>query len=188
MLLAGDGHEVTLVERDGHSAAANATGAWDSWTRSGVNQFRQARSSAPIWLSTPWAGAHLPQWLGQVGARPVPQQTEDCGYTYYTRFSRSLLTLPADNQTGSVTVYISGRDQPLEQLREPDRWNRLVARLPDTRALARRRTDHRGAADRRRGRPAPPPGHWRAALWPPVSPRSPTPGRAPTPPKGAASA
>ena len=92
----------------------------------------------------------LPRWLEQAGARPVPEQSEDSGYTYYTRFFRSpggrvpdalaplltalgsysLLTLPADNQTWSVTVYISSRDQPLKRLREPDHWTRLVASSP----------------------------------------------------------
>lgn len=39
MLLAGDGHEVTLVERDG-APPPDPAEAWSSWERRGVNQFR----------------------------------------------------------------------------------------------------------------------------------------------------
>ncbi|MBV9094432.1 MAG: FAD-dependent oxidoreductase [Streptosporangiaceae bacterium] len=92
----------------------------------------------------------LPRWLEQAGARPTPEETEDSGYTYYSRFfgspggrvpdaraplltalgSFSLLTLPADNDTWSVTVYVSSADQPLKRLRDPERWTRLVAACP----------------------------------------------------------
>ena len=44
--------------------------------------------------------------------------------------SYSLLTLPADNHTWSVTVYISSRDQTLKRLRHPDHWTRLIASSP----------------------------------------------------------
>ena len=254
MLLAKDGHEVTVLERDSAAAPGTPQEAWDSWIRSGVNQFRQAHFLLPagraileqelpqvaaalaaagaarvdllsvmppaITDRTPWPGddrfttltarrpvleqafarcaeatpgleirrgvcvagvtsrgedraphvtgvrlegggqlsadlvvdamgrrSRLPHWLEQAGARPMPEQTEDSGYTYYTRFFRasngrvpearaplltalgsySLLTLPADNRTWSVTVYISSRDQLLKRLREPDHWTRLVA-------------------------------------------------------------
>jgi glycine/D-amino acid oxidase-like deaminating enzyme len=40
MLLARDGHEVTVLERD-QVPAAPADQAWDGWERSGVAQFRQ---------------------------------------------------------------------------------------------------------------------------------------------------
>jgi 2-polyprenyl-6-methoxyphenol hydroxylase-like FAD-dependent oxidoreductase len=41
LLLAGDGHRVTVVERDGGDAPANPAVAWDEWPRRGVPQFRQ---------------------------------------------------------------------------------------------------------------------------------------------------
>ncbi len=47
MLLAGDGHQVTIVERDGAPPPDTPQQAWDSWTRSGVNQFRQAHFLLP---------------------------------------------------------------------------------------------------------------------------------------------
>src|SRR4051812_50103434 len=39
MLLAGDGHQVTVLERDPEAPPAPEE-AWTEWTRKGVNQFR----------------------------------------------------------------------------------------------------------------------------------------------------
>jgi 2-polyprenyl-6-methoxyphenol hydroxylase-like FAD-dependent oxidoreductase len=40
MLLAKDGHDVVVVERDAATEGLTAENAWDSWQRRGVNQFR----------------------------------------------------------------------------------------------------------------------------------------------------
>ncbi len=92
----------------------------------------------------------LPGWLAALGARPLAEEAEDSGFTYYTRYFRSaageqpqfitglltpfgsfsLLTLPGDAGTWSVTVYISSRDQPLKELRQPEKWTALVAACP----------------------------------------------------------
>ena len=92
----------------------------------------------------------LPDWLARLGARPVAEEAEDSGFTYYTRYFRSatgtvppfrtgllapfdcysLLTLPGDAGTWSVTVYISSRDQALKDLRHPEKWTALVAACP----------------------------------------------------------
>jgi flavin-dependent dehydrogenase len=40
LLLCGDGHEVTVLERDAEAPPAGADEIWDSWQRKGVNQFR----------------------------------------------------------------------------------------------------------------------------------------------------
>src|SRR5215467_4419161 len=92
----------------------------------------------------------LPGWLADLGARPVAEETEDSGFTYYTRYFRSadatapqfitglltpfdsfsLLTLPGDAGTWSVTVYISSRDQALKQVRRADKWQTVVAACP----------------------------------------------------------
>ncbi|MGH8994944.1 MAG: hypothetical protein ACRDYB_02740, partial [Acidimicrobiales bacterium] len=40
MLLADDGHAVTSLERDGAAEPGRPVEAWDSWERTGVNQFR----------------------------------------------------------------------------------------------------------------------------------------------------
>jgi hypothetical protein len=78
------------------------------------------------------------------------EQASDSGFIYYTRYFRStapavppfraglltpfdcfsLVTLPGDAQTWSVTVYISSRDHPLKRLRDPGRWTALVAACP----------------------------------------------------------
>lgn len=40
MLLAKDGHDVTVLERDTTATASTADEAWENWERRGVNQFR----------------------------------------------------------------------------------------------------------------------------------------------------
>ena len=40
MLLAQDGHEVTVFERDPAPVPDTSEDAWSNWTRRGVNQFR----------------------------------------------------------------------------------------------------------------------------------------------------
>ncbi len=94
--------------------------------------------------------SELPRWLAALGTRPVTEEAEDSGFTYYTRYFRSaggeppgfitgllthfdsfsLLTLPADDDTWSVTVYISSRDQALKELRQPGNWSALVGACP----------------------------------------------------------
>jgi 2-polyprenyl-6-methoxyphenol hydroxylase-like FAD-dependent oxidoreductase len=94
--------------------------------------------------------SQLPRWLAAAGARPVHEEVEDSGFIYYMRHFRapnghmpefrapmntaigsfSLVTLPADNNTWSVTVFISAGDRPLKRLREPEVWTALVSRCP----------------------------------------------------------
>ena len=94
--------------------------------------------------------SELPAWLAGLGARPPAEEAEDSGFTYYTRYFRSaagpappfrtgllthfdsysLLTLPGDTGTWSVTIYISSRDQALKELRHVGRWTALVAACP----------------------------------------------------------
>ena len=94
--------------------------------------------------------SELPRWLASLGARPVTEEAEDSGFTYYTRYFRSpagetpafltgllthfdsysLLTLPGDAGTWSVTIYVSSRDQALKELRHPDNWAALVRACP----------------------------------------------------------
>ncbi len=95
-------------------------------------------------------GSRLPDWLKAIGARPPVEEAEDSGFIYYTRFFRSttglvppfrsalltyfhsfsILTLPGDSSTWSVTVYISTGDQRLKKLRDPKHWTALVAACP----------------------------------------------------------
>jgi 2-polyprenyl-6-methoxyphenol hydroxylase-like FAD-dependent oxidoreductase len=94
--------------------------------------------------------SQLPRWLEAAGTSPAHEEAEDSGFIYYTRHFRtrhgglprfrapvttpvgtfSLLTLPADNETWSVTVFISAGDRPLKRLREPELWTALVASCP----------------------------------------------------------
>ena len=94
--------------------------------------------------------SQLPRWLEVAGCRPVHEEAEDGGFIYYTRYFRSadgsvprplaplmapigtfaIVTLPADNGTWSVTVYISTGDRPLKRLRDPDRWTAVVGACP----------------------------------------------------------
>ncbi|HEY7205292.1 MAG TPA: FAD-dependent oxidoreductase [Methylomirabilota bacterium] len=93
----------------------------------------------------------LPKWLEDIGATPLHEETEPSGFVYYTRFFRaidggsrpaprerlltafgsfSILTLPADNDTWSVTVFGSMGDRPLTGLRDADRWAAVVRACP----------------------------------------------------------
>jgi 2-polyprenyl-6-methoxyphenol hydroxylase-like FAD-dependent oxidoreductase len=93
----------------------------------------------------------LLNWLETIGARRPIEEAEDTGFIYYTRFFRSmtgaipacrtaalltyfhsfsLLTLPGDSGTWSVTVFISSGDQALKKLRDPKHWMALIAACP----------------------------------------------------------
>jgi 2-polyprenyl-6-methoxyphenol hydroxylase-like FAD-dependent oxidoreductase len=259
MLLARDGHDVTVLERDAEAARESPDAAWESWSRDGVVQFRQAHYLQargrhvldaelpdvrdelvaagavrfdPLGTMPPFitdrgdragderfvtltarrptlehvfaraaeaeprvqirrgvtvagllTGASafdgvphvtgvrtqggeevvgdlvvdamgrrspLPSWLRECGARDLHEEAEDCGFIYYTRFFRSrdghapqprmgllspigsfsILTLPGDSGTWSVTLYASSRDRPLKLLRHVDRWTAVVAACP----------------------------------------------------------
>jgi 2-polyprenyl-6-methoxyphenol hydroxylase-like FAD-dependent oxidoreductase len=88
-----------------------------------------------------------PEWLTEVGARPPEQLAEDCGFTYYTRYfagappamlgpalapigSISIVRLPGDHDTWSLTVFTATGDQPLKRLRDVASWTRVVEACP----------------------------------------------------------
>jgi hypothetical protein len=92
----------------------------------------------------------LPRWLAAEGAHAMHEESEDSGFIYYSRFFRSrngvlpefraplltpigsfsLLTLPSDNATWSVTLYTASGDRPLKRLRDAAQWNSLVMACP----------------------------------------------------------
>lgn len=92
----------------------------------------------------------LPDWLQSLGARPPTEQVDDSGFTYLGRHFRSrdgqlpaalggplqaygsisVLTLPADNGTWSVTLVVRSGDRALRGLRDLSRWERTVGALP----------------------------------------------------------
>jgi len=256
LLLARDGHEVTVLERDADPIPPSADAAWEHWERKGVAQFRQPHNFMPglrllleaelpdvqdalgragagrfdllnplppffidrtprpiddkLWTLTArrplgeWVFANAaqnargvtirrgvgvdglltgpaaidgiphvagvrtsmgdelrsdlvvdatgrqsrsPQWLAAIGARPPYEEQEDCGFTYYTRFfhgvqpervmgaltplgSISLLTLPGDNNTWSVTIFVATGDQSLKKLRHDQQWMNAIRACP----------------------------------------------------------
>ena len=88
-----------------------------------------------------------PKWLAALGARPPEESQADSGFAYYTRYftgtqpprrgptltplgSISLLTLPGDNDTWSVTIFTAQGDQPLKALRHDDKWTNVVRACP----------------------------------------------------------
>jgi 2-polyprenyl-6-methoxyphenol hydroxylase-like FAD-dependent oxidoreductase len=91
----------------------------------------------------------MPSLLTGLGAAPVERRA-DTGFRYYTRYFRAgsgempaqlpwpllfhtgvtLITGPGDNDTWSVTVSTSGRDQQLRELRHNDVWERVMALYP----------------------------------------------------------
>ena len=257
MLLARDGHEVTLVERDPEPVPDSIEAAWEAWARAGVVQFRQAhylqprgravleeelpdvaaalaaagalrfdvlsimppsisdraarpgderfvtltarrpvleqvlgraaeeqpgldvrRGTGVTGLTTRPVGgiAHvtgvvtdtgerltadlvvdamgrrsaMPAWVADAAAVSMHEEAEDSGFLYYTRFFRSrggglppfrappltplgtftVLVLPSDNDTWSVTLVASAGDQPLKRMRHRDRWEAVLAACP----------------------------------------------------------
>jgi 2-polyprenyl-6-methoxyphenol hydroxylase-like FAD-dependent oxidoreductase len=256
LLLARDGHDVTVLERDADPIPDSPRAAWDAWARKGVAQFRQPhnfmpglrsileaelpevqdalrragasrydllnplppslvdRSPRPIdeklWTFTArrpvgeWVFAHAareeprvtvrrgiqvrellagrsavagiphvtgvrtadgeelradlvidasgrqsrsPSWLSAMGARPPYEEQSDSGFTYYTRYfsgtepermcpglvplgAISILTLPGDNGTWSVTIFAASGDAPLKGLRHEDPWTNTIRACP----------------------------------------------------------
>jgi 2-polyprenyl-6-methoxyphenol hydroxylase-like FAD-dependent oxidoreductase len=91
--------------------------------------------------------SRAPQWLAALGARPPYEEQEDCGFTYYTRYfvgtqpqrrgslltplgCISVLTMPCDNNSWSVTVFASTGDQPLKKLRHEEQWTHTIRACP----------------------------------------------------------
>jgi 2-polyprenyl-6-methoxyphenol hydroxylase-like FAD-dependent oxidoreductase len=256
LLLARDGHEVTVLERDADAVPDSPQEAWNFWARKGVTQFRQPHNFMPglrlileaelsdvqealrlagasrfdmakplppffadqsprpiddqLWTYTArrpvgeWVFANAareeprvtvrrgtravgllagpsassgiphvagvrtadgeelradvvidamgrrsnsPRWLSEIGARSPYEEQEDCGFTYYTRYFRgtqpqrigpiftpvgtiSILTLPGDNGTWSVTIFTASGDVPLKNLRQPEKWTNTVRACP----------------------------------------------------------
>ena len=257
MMLAKDGHEVTILERDPQDVPDSIDGAWGAWERKGVAQFHQAHNLFPgvrlilqselpevfdtferagayrfdmvgnlppmitdreprpidtnLWSLTgrrttieyvvARAAANAPNvdvrrgvqavelitgssanggtphvigvraadgdeyradlvidatgrrsklndWVTSVGGRAPVEDAEEGGFSYYTRFytgdavpaivgpfvagfgTISILTLPGDNLTWSVTVFCASGDRPLKALRHAEVFDRVVASSP----------------------------------------------------------
>ena len=257
MLLARDGHDVTVLERDPAPPPESPVDAWDGWERKGVPQFHQPHNLfprvrmilddelpgmvdrlvdaglawwAPLDLLPPSIADHDPRpgddrfrfvtgrrpvfeavfahaadaapgvtvrrgvgveglltgspdadgapritgvrasdgvelradlvvdamgrrsplvdWLTALGATAPEVVSEDQGFVYYTRYfagsgappmigpplvpfgTFSLLTLPGDNATWSVTIWAAAADALFRSVREPDRFHAVVGACP----------------------------------------------------------
>src|SRR5688572_13293968 len=67
MLLAKDGHDVTVLERDASEPLDDPEEAWDGWVRRGVGQFRMLHFMLPRWRSE--VEAELPELEARGGLR-----------------------------------------------------------------------------------------------------------------------
>jgi flavin-dependent dehydrogenase len=92
----------------------------------------------------------LPSWLQALGARPVAEERDDCGFVYFARHFRSsdgsipplfgpplqayesvsILTLPADNGTWGVGLITSAHDAVMRPCRDVDRWTQVMSAFP----------------------------------------------------------
>lgn len=91
----------------------------------------------------------LPDLLAAAGVTGAVEEREECGFVYYGRHfhrpdglpaqmgplvqnhdSVSLLTLPGDRNTWSVTIIAGSRDRELRALRDPGSWNAAVRSYP----------------------------------------------------------
>ncbi len=117
---------------------------------SGVRTESGEQLDADLVVDATGRRSQLPRWLKAAGAGPIYEEAEDSGFIYYTRFFRSrtgelpairaplvtrigtfsVITLPADNGTWSVTLYTSSGDQPLKRLRELGPWTALINACP----------------------------------------------------------
>lgn len=92
--------------------------------------------------------SRLADWLTAAGGAAPHVETEDCGFVYHSRYFKgaelppfkappvsdigtiSLLTLPGDNGTWSVTVWAASSDTSLRGLRDPERFLDVVRACP----------------------------------------------------------
>jgi len=115
----------------------------------GVQTADGERIEADLVVDATGRRSALPGWLDAIGARPVIEESDKSGFFYYSRYfhaasgppqaqtgllapigSVSLLYVPADNQTWSITVYVSSRDLAMRELRRNEVWTRLVESCP----------------------------------------------------------
>jgi 2-polyprenyl-6-methoxyphenol hydroxylase-like FAD-dependent oxidoreductase len=106
--------------------------------------------SADLVIDATGRRSELPGRLEAIGARRPIEEAEHSGFIYYTRFFHSktgviptcqaplltyfdsftILTLPSDAGTWSVTLFISSGDKALKKFRHPKHWTALIAACP----------------------------------------------------------
>jgi len=147
---AAAGEPRVRVER-GVEVSGLATGPVDGVAHvTGVRTTDGRRVPADLVVDATGRRSPLSAWLTAAGGRPPHEESTDSGFSYYTRFFRSrngglpqaraglnapigtftVLTLPADLDTWSVTLVIDSHDRPLKELRHQDVWTAVVASCP----------------------------------------------------------
>lgn len=111
---------------------------------------REARPGDERFVTLTARRSAMPAWLADAAAVSLYEESEDSGFLYYTRFFRSrggglppfrsppltplgtftVLVLPSDNDTWSVTLFTSAGDRPLKRMRHRDRWEAVLAACP----------------------------------------------------------
>jgi 2-polyprenyl-6-methoxyphenol hydroxylase-like FAD-dependent oxidoreductase len=143
--------EPRLDLRRGVSAAALTTRTYDGTPHvSGVRTTDGQELAADLVVDATGRRSELTKWLAQAGVAAIHEEAEDSGFVYYTRFfsgrdgalpqpraplltalgTFSILTLPGDNGTWSVTLYVATGDQPLKRLRHERCWSAVLAACP----------------------------------------------------------
>ena len=105
MLLARDGHDVTVLERDAASPPETADGAWNGWDRRGVYQFRMVHLFAPRFRAL--LESELPD---------VVAEAEALGALRYNpiRLVPDEMTATIDTGVEMVSLFLGGSDTHLE--------------------------------------------------------------------------
>jgi len=142
-----------LTVRRGVAVAGLLTGASPNGRRphvTGVRTDTGEEIAADLVIDAMGRRSPLPRWLTEIGAPPVPEEEEDCGFVYFGRHFRSrdgglppltgglltaygtisTLVLPADNGTWGVAVVASANDKALRALKDVDRWTAVVRAIP----------------------------------------------------------
>ncbi|KAA9150721.1 hypothetical protein FPZ12_040575 [Amycolatopsis acidicola] len=213
LMLAADGHAVTVLENDAGPVPADADEAWRDWRRGGVAQFRQPHNLFSRFSEV--CDQELPGITGKL-------VDAGCAWTDYLKILPPAVPdrerRPGDERFGFVTgrrpvieavLATAAEEEPGIEIRRGVRIAGFL-RGPDARPglphVAGVRTHDQPADPRRRtrtGTTAPRsrrccrwPGSstastgtwWTASPWPPATRRSATPGRAPIRRPGAGSA
>ncbi|MHB1089861.1 MAG: FAD-dependent oxidoreductase [Ilumatobacteraceae bacterium] len=119
----------------------------------GVRLASGAVLAAPLVVDAGGRRSALPSWLADVGARPPIDQTQECGFSYTTRYFRvrpgctapptrvpaafaldyaTVLAFGADNGTFSITATLSTHDPFRSRLRDPDCHTKFLNAVPTT--------------------------------------------------------
>ena len=114
----------------------------------GVHTAEGAELAADLVVDAMGRRTRLADWLTAAGGPAPHVETEECGFVYHSRYftgaelppfrappvsdigTISLLTLPGDNGTWSVTVWAASSDTSLRGLRSPERFLDVVRACP----------------------------------------------------------